>query len=166
MIRATVRKYGHGIDTDIIIPARYLTSRDPAFLGSKCMEPVDREFPSRIQRGDVLVAGRNFGCGSSREHAVLALQGAGISCVVAHSYARIFYRNAINQGFPIVACPEAAEVAGEGDPIVIDLAAGEVTVSDRTFRAQPFPDFLRQIIAAGGLVPFVRQRIQSSNEMV
>jgi len=159
VIRATARTYGDDVDTDVIIPARHLTSRDPAFLGSKCMETVDPHFATRIDAGDVMVAGRNFGCGSSREHAVLALQGAGISCVVAHSYARIFYRNALNQGFPIVVCPEAAKAAKEGDPIEVDLAAGTVTVAERRFQAQPFPAFLQQLIAAGGLVPFVRKRL-------
>lgn len=159
MINATVRKYGDAIDTDVIIPARYLTSRDPAFLGSKCMEPVDPDFPKRIKPGDVMVAGRNFGCGSSREHAVLALQGAGISCVIAESYARIFYRNAINQGFPIIICPEAVAASREGDHIKVNLDTGVIEVNGGTFQAEPFPEFLQQIIDQGGLVNFVRHRL-------
>jgi 3-isopropylmalate/(R)-2-methylmalate dehydratase small subunit len=159
-IQATVRKYGDAIDTDVIIPAPYLTSRDPKFLGSKCMEPVDREFATRIKAGDVMVAGRNFGCGSSREHAVLALQGAGISCVVAKSYARIFYRNAINQGFPILTCPDAVDAVEEGDPIRVDVATGRIEANGQTFQAKPFPEFIQQIIQTGGLVAYVRQRLK------
>jgi 3-isopropylmalate/(R)-2-methylmalate dehydratase small subunit len=162
MINATVRKYGDAIDTDVIIPAQYLTSRDRAFLGSKCMEGVDPNFAKRINPGDVLVAGRNFGCGSSREHAVIALQGAGISCVIAASYARIFYRNAINQGFPIVVCPEAAAAAREGDSISVDLNSGRIDINGKVFTAQPFPEFLQQIIKCGGLVPFVKQRMAAN----
>src|SRR5882757_8870379 len=118
---AIVRKFGNAIDTDVIIPARYLTSRDPEILAPHCMEGADPNFASRINKGDVLVAGQNFGCGSSREHAVIALQGVGISCVVAASYARIFYRNSINQGFPILICPDAVATAREGQPITINI---------------------------------------------
>ncbi len=160
MTTASVRKYGDAVDTDIIIPARYLTSRDPAFLASHCMEGVDPDFPTRIRKGDVLVAGQNFGCGSSREHAVIALQGAGISCVVAASYARIFYRNAINQGLAIVICPEAAAHAREGQAIAVDLARGTVAIEGKIFQADPFPPFLQAIIAKGGIVPFVRDRLR------
>ena len=162
MINATVRKYGDAIDTDVIIAAKYLTSRDREFLGSKCMETVDPNVATRINAGDVMVAGRNFGCGSSREHAVIALQGAGISCVIAASYARIFYRNAINQGLPIVVCPEAAAAAREGDAISLDFNTGRIEVNGQFFTAQPFPEFLQQIINCGGLVPFVKQRMAAN----
>jgi len=158
-IEAKARVYGDAIDTDVIIPAKYLTSRDPMFLGSKCMEPIDPEFATRIDRGDVLVGGRNFGCGSSREHAVLALQGAGISCVVAKSFARIFYRNAINQGLVVLICPQAVDVAKEGDPIAVDITTGTISVRGETFSTEPFPPFLREIIDIGGLVPYVKQRM-------
>lgn len=163
---ANVRKYGDAIDTDIIIPARYLTSRDPATLAAHCMEGVDPDFPTRINKGDVLVAGQNFGCGSSREHAVLALQGAGISYVVAASYARIFYRNAINQGFPILISPSAAAAAKEGQPIEIDLAAGEIDLDGRRYPIEPFPEFLQAIVAAGGIVPFVHARLAAEARAV
>jgi 3-isopropylmalate/(R)-2-methylmalate dehydratase small subunit len=158
-MKAHARVFGDQIDTDVIIPAPYLTSRDPVFLGSKCMEPIDPDFSKRIDRGDVLVAGRNFGCGSSREHAVMALQGAGISCVVAKSYARIFYRNAINQGLSIVTCPEAVDAAKEGDEIEVDLTAGAVKVAGRSFPIEPFPPFLADFIRGGGLVPYVRRQL-------
>ena len=158
---ATVRKYGDAIDTDVIIPARYLTSRDPEVLGRKCMEGIDPDFAERIDHGDVLVAGRNFGCGSSREHAVLALQGAGVSYVVAASYARIFYRNSINLGFPILTSPAASADAREGQKITIDVPNGRVTIDGRDYPIDPFPDFLQKIIEKGGIVPFVRDRLNS-----
>jgi 3-isopropylmalate/(R)-2-methylmalate dehydratase small subunit len=159
--RATVRKFGDDIDTDVIIPARYLATRDPVALGAKCMEPLVPEFAARIGPGDVMVAGRNFGCGSSREHAVIALRGAGISCVVARSFARIFFRNAINQGLPLLICPEAAEAAADGMPIVVDAATGRIELDAGTFQAQPLPVFLQGVVAAGGLIPYVRARVAS-----
>jgi 3-isopropylmalate/(R)-2-methylmalate dehydratase small subunit len=159
IINASVRTFGDDIDTDVIIPARYLSSRDPIELGRHCMEPLDPEFPKRVRPGDVLVAGRNFGCGSSREHAVLALKGVGVSCVIARGFARIFFRNALNQGLPVLTCPEAVDAAREGAPIKVDLAAGEIELDGKRFRAQPLPDFLRQVVASGGLTPYVRQRL-------
>src|ERR1700682_5103492 len=149
---ATARVYGGAIDTDVIIPARHLTSRDPVYLGSKCMEAIDPKFADRIDRGDVLVAGRNFGCGSSRGHAALALWGGGMSWGVAKSYARIFYRNAINQGFPILSCPDAVDAIREGDRIRVDVGRGTIEVAGKVFQAEPFPPFLQDIINQGGLV--------------
>jgi len=162
ILAGRVRKFGDAIDTDSILPGRYLSSQDAAFLGSKCMEPIDPEFPRRVARGDIIVSGRNFGCGSSREHAVIAIAGAGIACVVARSYARTFFRNAINQGLPIVVCPEACDVAVEGAPIVVDLARAVVTVGGATLGMEPFPEFLQEIVRMGGLVPYIRRQLQDT----
>ena len=159
-IEGTVRKFGDAIDTDSILPGRYLSSQDIAFLGSKCMEAIDPGFAQRASKGDVIVAGKNFGCGSSREHAVQAIMGAGIACVVAASYARIFFRNSINLGLPIVVCPGAAAKALEGDLIQIDLQAAVVTVRGERFAMQPFPAFLQDIVRLGGLVPYVRRQLE------
>ncbi|MDE2198818.1 MAG: 3-isopropylmalate dehydratase small subunit [Rhodospirillales bacterium] len=156
---ARARLFGDDIDTDVIIPARFLTTRDPALLAAHCMEPLAPDFAARITPGDVMVAGRNFGCGSSREHAVLALRGAGISCVVARSFARIFFRNAINQGLPLLVCPEAVEATRDGAPILVDAAAGSIAVGGREFRAAPLPEFLQGVVKAGGLVAYVRARL-------
>ncbi|MCW3475670.1 3-isopropylmalate dehydratase small subunit [Limobrevibacterium gyesilva] len=159
IIQATIRKFGDDIDTDVIIPARHLTSRDPAVLGRTCMQALDPNFAERINKGDVMVAGRNFGCGSSREHAVLALRGAGISCVIARGFARIFFRNAINQGMPLLTCPEAVDAAQDGAPITVDVANGVIETAGARFTAQKLPDFLRGVVATGGLLPYVRQRL-------
>jgi len=159
IIDASVRKFGDDVDTDVIIPARYLASRDPAVLGRHCMEPLDPHFADRVRPGDVIVAGRNFGCGSSREHAVLALKGVGVSCVIARGFARIFFRNALNQGLPVLTCPEVADAAREGASIKVDLSAGEIELDGARFKAQPLPDFLRQVVASGGLTPYVRRRL-------
>jgi 3-isopropylmalate/(R)-2-methylmalate dehydratase small subunit len=159
-----VRKYGDAVNTDVIIPAKYLTSRDRGFLGEHCMEPIDPIFKSRVKPGDILVAGENFGCGSSREHAVLALQGAGISCVVASSFARIFFRNALNQGLPIVVCPDAARFAQEGQLIRVDTDGGTIEVEDKSFAAEKWPDFLNDFIAQGGVVPYVRARLAEEKQ--
>jgi 3-isopropylmalate/(R)-2-methylmalate dehydratase small subunit len=163
IIDASVRKFGDDIDTDVIIPARYLASRDPVVLGRHCMEPLDPHFADRVRPGDVIVAGRNFGCGSSREHAVLALKGVGVSCIIARGFARIFFRNALNQGLPVLTCPEVADAAREGASIKVDLSAGEIELDGARFKAQPLPDFLRQVVASGGLTPYVRQRLAERN---
>lgn len=154
-----IHKFGDDIDTDIIIPARHLMTRNPKELARHCMEPLSPDFASLVTPGDVMVAGRNFGCGSSREHAVLALRGSGIAAVVAKSFARIFYRNAINQALPLMICPEAVEAAEDGGAIAIDPASGSVIVGGQQFFAKPLPDFLKGIVAHGGLLPYVRQRI-------
>ena len=152
--RGTVFKYGDNIDTDVIIPARYLNTQSAAELASHCMEDIDKTFVTRVKAGDIMVGGENFGCGSSREHAPLAIKAAGISCVIAKSFARIFYRNAINIGLPILECPAASESISEGDVVAIDFDTGVITdeTTDQTFQAAPFPPFIQNIIAKGGLM--------------
>lgn len=161
MARAFV--YGDNVDTDVIIPARYLTSTDERELGSHALEDLDPTFAAEVSPGDVLVAGHNFGCGSSREHAPMALKGAGVSAVVAASFARIFFRNAINTGLTIVTCAEAAAAIRPGDEVEVDAASG--TVRDltigREFTAEPLPTFVMEIVERGGLVNWVRERLES-----
>jgi 3-isopropylmalate/(R)-2-methylmalate dehydratase small subunit len=160
-LRGRAHRYGDNVDTDVIIPARYLNTMDLAELAAHCMEGLDPEFLQKVKPGDVIVGGENFGCGSSREQAPLAIKGAGVSCVIARSFARIFFRNSINVGLPALVCPEAvAEIEG-GDEIAVDLASGRIENVTRgaTYRAEPFPEFLQEIIAAGGLVGYTRQRI-------
>ena len=156
-----VWKYGDNVDTDAIIPARYLNVSASEELARHCMEDIDTEFVGAVQSGDIIVAGENFGCGSSREHAPLAIKGAGVSCVVANSFARIFYRNAINVGLPILECPEAVAGTEKGDRLTVDLKTGTITNerTGRTFQTPPFPDFIMKIIQAGGLVPYTRERL-------
>ena len=154
-------KFGDDVDTDVIIPARYLNVSEPEELARHCMEDADPEFVRGVRPGDVIVAGKNFGCGSSREHAPLAIRACGVACVVASSFARIFYRNAFNIGLPILECPEAAERVATGDVLEIDLAAGLIRnlTQNEEYRARPVPDFMREIVAVGGLVPFVARRL-------
>jgi 3-isopropylmalate/(R)-2-methylmalate dehydratase small subunit len=158
-----VWKYGDNVDTDAIIPARYLNMSLPEELAEHCMEDIDLSFAGSVQKGDVIVGGDNFGCGSSREHAPLALKGAGISCVIANSFARIFYRNAINIGLPILECAEAVAETEKGDELTVDLTAGTITNTrtGKTYRTSPLPEFVMQIVAAGGLVPYTRERLQA-----
>jgi 3-isopropylmalate/(R)-2-methylmalate dehydratase small subunit len=153
--------FGDNVDTDVIIPARYLTSTDEALLAEHVLEGIDPAFARSVSRGDVVVAGSNFGCGSSREHAALALRGAGVRAVVAASFARIFFRNAINTGLSVLTCPEAAAAIRPGDEIEVDASAGTVTdLTQRVaWRAEPLPSFVLAIVDAGGLVEWVRQRI-------
>ncbi len=164
-MQGKVHKYGDHVDTDVIIPARYLNSSDPKVLASHCMEDIDKAFLGRVQPGDIIVAGRNFGCGSSREHAPLALKTAGIACVVADSFARIFYRNCINIGLPVLECPEAAADARAGDTLSIDLARGEIrnTTSGKTYTTPPFPPFMQRIIDAGGLAAYTRSAMEGKH---
>jgi 3-isopropylmalate dehydratase small subunit len=154
-------KFGNDIDTDAIIPARYLNTTDPKELAAHCMEDADAEFVSRVKPGDIIVAGKNFGCGSSREHAPIAIKAAGVSCVVAHSFARIFYRNAFNVGLPILECPEAAERIQPEDELEIDLGSGVIDNRTRneTYRAQAIPPFMQRLIEAGGLIEYVREQM-------
>jgi|YelNatPaOPRAMG01_1025707.scaffolds.fasta_scaffold01150_26 3-isopropylmalate/(R)-2-methylmalate dehydratase small subunit len=161
ILRGTVHKYGDNVDTDVIIPARYLTTSDPAELAAHCMEDIDREFLKKVKSGDIMVAGENFGCGSSREHAPLAIKAAGISCVIAASFARIFYRNAINIGLAILESPEAARALSDGDEVAVDFESGEIqSIKDGSiWKAQPFPPFIREIIEAGGLVEATKRRL-------
>lgn len=151
--------YGDNIDTDVIIPARYLTTSEEGELAAHCMADIDPQFLERVAPGDVMVAGANFGCGSSREHAPMAIRGAGIACVIAASFARIFYRNAINIGLPILECPEAAAAIQAGDTVEVDFATGEIRdqTLGRRWQAQPFPPFIQSIIEAGGLIAAVRE---------
>ncbi len=154
----TAIKYGDNIDTDVIIPARYLTTSDPRELASHCMEDIDKEFAKRVQPGDIMVGGKNFGCGSSREHAPISIKESGISCVVAATFARIFYRNAINIGLPIVECPEASEKIQPGDKVSVDFDTGVITNHTRneTYQGEPFPTFIQGIISAGGLMNAIK----------
>jgi 3-isopropylmalate dehydratase small subunit len=163
ILRGRVWKYGDNVDTDAIIPARYLNVSTAAELAEHCMEDIDARFAEQVQPGDIVVAQENFGCGSSREHAPLALKGAGVSCVIASSFARIFYRNAINIGLPILESPEAVAGTKAGQTLEVDLENGRVTNVDtgEAFEAEPYPPFLMGIIDAGGLVPYTRQRIGS-----
>jgi 3-isopropylmalate/(R)-2-methylmalate dehydratase small subunit len=158
--------YGDNVDTDVIIPARYLTSTEPEELAKHCMEDLDPEFPQRCAHGDVMVGGRNFGSGSSREHAPLAIKGAGIVCIVAESFARIFYRNAINVGLPIVECPEVTTDAEPGDRFRVDLDAGKVEnlTKGRAYDATAMPEFMRGILDAGGLMPWVKRQMDADGE--
>lgn len=158
--------YGNDVDTDVIIPARYLVTSDPAVLGPHCLEDLDDSFSRRVVPGDVVVARENFGCGSSREHAPLALKGAGVSCVVAASFARIFFRNALNVGLPILPCPEGAQRIVQGDRLRISMEDGVVENLTRKERydVAPFPPFIRDLVAAGGLVPYVRRKLAHEKE--
>jgi len=158
-MRGRCWKFGDHVDTDRIIPARYLNTSDPKELAAHCMEDADAEFPKKVRPGDIIVAGENFGCGSSREHAPLAIKSAEVSCVIARSFARIFFRNAVNIGLPILECPEAADAIAEGDEVEADIAEGRIThvQSGKTFSTPPFPKELQEIIAAGGLMNFAKR---------
>lgn len=155
-----VFKYGDNVDTDVIIPARYLNATKGEELAKHCMEDIDKDFVSRVQKGDIIVAEKNFGCGSSREHAPLAIKCAGISCVIAETFARIFYRNAINIGLPIIECPEAAASIQAGHEVEIDFDSGVITdkTTGESFEGQAFPPFMQKIIEAGGLVNYINQK--------
>ena len=157
--KGTVFKYGDNVDTDVIIPARYLNSSDPSELAAHCMEDIDRTFIGQVKKGDIVVARKNFGCGSSREHAPIALKAAGVSCVIAETFARIFYRNAINIGLPIIECPEAAAAIEAGDQVEVDFDSGLITDLTKgvSFKGQAFPPFMQRIIDAEGLVNYINQ---------
>ena len=156
----TVFKYGDNVDTDVIIPARYLNSSDPKELAAHCMEDIDRDFVRKVKPGDIIVANKNFGCGSSREHAPIAIKAAGVSCVIAETYARIFYRNAINIGLPIMECLEAAKTIEAGDEVIVDFDSGIITdlTKNQSWKGQAFPPFMQKIIAAGGLIPYINSK--------
>jgi 3-isopropylmalate/(R)-2-methylmalate dehydratase small subunit len=159
-IEGKVWRFGDHVDTDLIIPARYLNVWDGKELAVHCFADLSPDFSSRVKEGDVLVAGKNFGCGSSREHAPLAIREAGIRVIIAESFARIFYRNAFNIGLPLLEAPEAARSLGEGDRVVVDPASGEIVreLDNAVFRAEPIPLFMRELVEAGGLVPYLRER--------
>lgn len=163
MLKGKVHKYGDNVDTDVIIPARYCTSFRAEDLAPHCLEDLDTEFVKNVKPGDILVAGKNFGCGSSRENAPIAIKGAGISCVIAKSFARIFYRNAINIGLPILESPECVDVTENGDEIEIDLDSGKIVniTKQKSFDTPPFPPVIQEIIRAGGMESFVRNKLKS-----
>lgn len=149
-----VHKYGDNVDTDVIIPARHLNTADHKELASHCMEDIDADFVNKVKQGDIMVGGENFGCGSSREHAPIAIKASGIDCVIAKTFARIFYRNSINIGLPILECPEASEKIEDGDKVSIDFDTGVITneTKGETYQALPFPEFIKDIMAKGGLM--------------
>ncbi len=161
MLKGKVHKYGANVDTDAIIPARYLNLSEPAELAEHCMEDIDPEFLSRVEPGDIMVATTNFGCGSSREHAPLAIKVSGISCIIAKSFARIFFRNAINIGLPLLECDEAVDKIEAGALVEVDLASGEINnlTKGRKFTAKPYPDFMAELISAGGLIEHTKKRL-------
>lgn len=152
--KGTVHKYGDNVDTDVIIPARYLNTSVPSELAEHCMEDIDKDFVGNVKKGDIMVAHNNFGCGSSREHAPIAIKAAGISCVIAATFARIFYRNAINIGLPIMECREASEKIENGDEVEINFDSGVITnvTKGESYKAEPFPEFIKEIINKGGLL--------------
>jgi len=156
----SVFKYGDNVDTDVIIPARYLNSSDPAELAKHCMEDIDVDFVNKVQKGDIIVANKNFGCGSSREHAPISIKVAGVSCVIAETFARIFYRNAINIGLPILECPEAAQGVDAGDQVEIDFDSGMIynRTKGTSFQGQAFPPFMQEIIKAEGLINYINKK--------
>ncbi|NLY47214.1 MAG: 3-isopropylmalate dehydratase small subunit [Tissierella sp.] len=159
--RGRVFKYGDNIDTDVIIPARYLSTADPEELKKHCMEDIDKEFASKVEAGDIIVGQKNFGCGSSREHAPIAIKGSGVSCVIAESFARIFYRNSFNMGLPIIESAEASRNIEDGDEVEVNFETGEISNISKgeTYKGQPYPDFIQKIIQKEGLVNYVKAKI-------
>ena len=158
--KGTVHKYGDNVDTDVIIPARYLNSSDAKDLATHCMEDIDKEFVNKVKPGDIMVANKNFGCGSSREHAPLAIKTAGISCVIAETFARIFYRNAINIGLPILECPAAAKAIEAGQEVEVDFDSGIITnvTTGESYQGQAFPEFMQRIMKADGLMNYINEK--------
>lgn len=158
--KGTVFKYGDNVDTDVIIPARYLNSSDPEELAQHCMEDIDKTFIQKVKQGDIIVADKNFGCGSSREHAPIAIKAAGVSCVIAETFARIFYRNAINIGLPIIECPEASRGIENGDEVEVNFDTGIITnvTKGTSFKGQAFPEFMQKIIASEGLINYINSK--------
>jgi 3-isopropylmalate/(R)-2-methylmalate dehydratase small subunit len=165
MIKGTAYKFADNVDTDQIISAKYLVTTDPKELAKYCMETADPDFPKKAKPGDILVAGRNFGCGSSREHAPLAIKGMDLGLVIAESFARIFFRNCINIGMPILECPDAAKDAKTGDQFEVDLDQGIIKnlTQNKSYKAQAFPPFMQELIKAGGLMPYVKKKLASQN---
>ena len=158
--KGTVHKFGDNVDTDVIIPARYLNTASHKELAAHCMEDIDADFVNKVKEGDILVAEKNFGCGSSREHAPIAIKASGISCVIASTFARIFYRNSINIGLPIIECPEAAKAIEAGDEVEVDFDSGVITdkTTGKSYTGQAFPEFMQKIIKAEGLINYINQK--------
>ena len=163
MLKGRVHKYGADVNTDVIIPARYLNMSEPAELAKHCMEDIDKDFVRKVEPGDIIMATTNFGCGSSREHAPLAIKAAGVSCIIAKTFARIFFRNAINIGLPLLECEEAVDKTEAGDILEVDLSRGRIKnlTSGMVFTAKPYPDFMAELIAAGGLIEYTKRRLAS-----
>jgi 3-isopropylmalate/(R)-2-methylmalate dehydratase small subunit len=161
-----VFKYGDNVDTDVIIPARYLNTSDPKELAMHCMEDIDSDFIKKVEKGDIIVANKNFGCGSSREHAPIAIKESGVSCVIASTFARIFYRNAINIGLPIIECEEAVKSIDAGDELEIDFTTGVINnkSKDQEYQGEPFPEFMQKIINSNGLVNYIKSEKVKSEE--
>lgn len=160
-LKGHVWRFGDDIDTDLIIPARYLNTSDPKELAAHCMEDADPTFVGKVKIGDIIVGGKNFGCGSSREHAPIAIKEAGVACVIGATFARIFYRNALNIGLPILESPEASAEIHEGDEVEVDLDSGRIVniTTGKVYAAKPFPPFMQELISAGGLIPYVRRQV-------
>lgn len=158
--KGIVFRYEDNVDTDVIIPARYLNSSKPEELAEHCMEDIDKDFTKKVKKGDIIVAGKNFGCGSSREHAPIAIKASGISCVIAETFARIFYRNSINIGLPIIECAEASKEISEGDTVAVDFQTGVITdeTTGKSYQGQSFPPFMQNLIDAGGLVNYINAK--------
>ena len=164
MVSGKVFKYGDNVDTDVIIPARYLNAPSPEELAKHCMEDIDASFATTVKPGDIMVGGANFGCGSSREHAPISIRACGVRCVIAASFARIFYRNSINIGFPILECPEAAAAINNGDTVSVDFATGKIIdeTTGETFRAVALPPFIEKIVEHNGLLPYLKARMDAN----
>ncbi len=162
MIKGKVHKYGSNIDTDVIIPARYLNTTDPEELASHCMQDIDEDFVNKVKPGDVIIAEDNFGCGSSREHAPIAIKASGIACVIANTFARIFYRNALNIALPILECPEAVAGVSAGDEVEVDLDTGRIVnvTTGESFQARPFPPFMQELVNVGGLIEYAKAKLR------
>ena len=163
MLKGKVHKYGADVNTDVIIPARYLSLSEPAELAKHCMEDIDKEFVNRVKPGDIIMATTNFGCGSSREHAPLAIKASGVSCIIARSFARIFFRNAVNIGLPLLECDDAVAQTEAGDILEVNLSTGQIKnlTNGLTFTAKPYPDFMAELISAGGLIEYTKKRLAS-----
>jgi 3-isopropylmalate/(R)-2-methylmalate dehydratase small subunit len=167
ILKGKTHIFGDNIDTDVIIPARYLNTIEPSELAKHCMVDIDKGFTQKVAQGDIMVAGYNFGCGSSREHAPIAIKGSGISCVIARSFARIFYRNAINIGLPILECDEILDEMSSGDELEVNLSTGEITskTTGKSYRSEPFPEFMQEIISAGGEIEYIKKKIMRGKKL-
>ena len=164
-MRGRAHTFGDHVDTDQIIPAQYLVTTDPVELAKHCMETADEDFVKRVKEGDIMIAGINFGCGSSREHAPISIRGAGVTCIIAKSFARIFFRNSINLGLPVLECPEAVDAIHAGDEVDVDLETGTIRnlTTEATFKAKPFEPFMMEILESGGLIEYTKRRLAAAN---